>query len=228
MLWLLGAPRVVFTRLLLRVLHVRGAWLRIGMTSRLWLRGPLIEGVGGLLLVRELGLWFSRYVWRRKQDGLCSTNSSLNSTDTSPLLQELEHAKARGADIYAEIKGYGLSSDAHHMTAPREDGEGPYLAMRSALRHAKIEPRAVDYVNAHATSTALGDASENRAIKRLLLEEAHGKQRASEINVSSTKGAVGHLLGAAGAVEAIFSILAIRDVSSLSSPHLLPCAVQVQ
>ena len=99
------------------------------------------------------------------------------------------------------------------MTAPREDGEGPYLAMRSALRHAKIEPRDVDYVNAHATSTTLGDASENRAIKRLLLEESGGKQRASEINVSSTKGAVGHLLGAAGAVEAIFSVLAIRDVS---------------
>jgi 3-oxoacyl-[acyl-carrier-protein] synthase II len=139
--------------------------------------------------------------------------------------QELEHAKARGATIYAEIKGYGLSSDAHHMTAPREDGEGPYLAMRSALRHAKIEPRDVDYVNAHATSTLLGDASENRAIKRLLLEGSGGKQRASEINISSTKGAVGHLLGAAGAVEAIFSIMAIRDVSpSLPSP-ILPGAL---
>jgi 3-oxoacyl-[acyl-carrier-protein] synthase II len=98
------------------------------------------------------------------------------------------------------------------MTAPREDGQGPYLAMRSALRHAKIEPCEVDYINAHATSTSLGDASENRAIKRLLLGD-NGKQRASEINVSSTKGAVGHLLGAAGAVEAIFSILAVRDVS---------------
>jgi len=127
-------------------------------------------------------------------------------------VQELEHAKARGANIYAEIKGYGLSSDAHHMTAPREDGQGPYLAMRSALRHAQIEPRNVDYINAHATSTSLGDASENRAIKRLLLGD-NGKQRASEINVSSTKGAIGHLLGAAGAVEAIFAILAVRDVS---------------
>ncbi|KAM0716710.1 hypothetical protein Q7P37_008155 [Cladosporium fusiforme] len=126
------------------------------------------------------------------------------------ILEDLEHAKARGANIYAEVKGYGLSSDAHHMTAPREDGEGPYLAMRSALRHSKIEPREVDYVNAHATSTALGDASENRAIKRLLLE-GNGKKKASDINVSSTKGAVGHLLGAAGAVEAIFTIMAIRD-----------------
>lgn len=128
----------------------------------------------------------------------------------------MEHAKARGANIYAEVKGYGLSSDAHHMTAPREDGEGPYLAMKSALRHSQIEPRAVDYVNAHATSTALGDASENRAIKRLLLE-GNGKQNASDINVSSTKGAVGHLLGAAGAVEAIFTIMAIHEVSSLRS-----------
>lgn len=134
-------------------------------------------------------------------------------------MQELEHAKARGANIHAEIKGYGLSSDAHHMTAPREDGEGPYLAMRSALRHAKIEPRDVDYINAHATSTSLGDASENRAIKRLLLE-GNGKQRASDINVSSTKGAVGHLLGASGAVEAIFSILAIRDVSTVFERNL--------
>ncbi|KAL1588890.1 hypothetical protein WHR41_02668 [Cladosporium halotolerans] len=126
------------------------------------------------------------------------------------ILEELEHAKARGANIYAEVKGYGLSSDAHHMTTPREDGQGPYLAMRSALRHSQIEPRDVDYVNAHATSTALGDASENKAVKRLLLE-GNGKQKASDINISSTKGAVGHLLGAAGAVEAIFTILAIRD-----------------
>jgi hypothetical protein len=97
------------------------------------------------------------------------------------------------------------------MTAPREDGQGPRLAMKHALRHAGIKPSAVDYVNAHATSTPLGDAAENRAIKELLLGE-NGKNKTSEINVSSTKGAIGHLLGAAGSVEAIFSVLAIHNV----------------
>ena len=98
------------------------------------------------------------------------------------------------------------------MTAPKEDGEGAFLAMRQALKHANLKPGDVDYVNAHATSTVLGDAAENRAIKRLLLGP-DGRQRASDINVSSTKGAIGHLLGAAGAVEAIFAILAIHQVS---------------
>ncbi|KAF2270086.1 3-oxoacyl-synthase-like protein [Lojkania enalia] len=125
------------------------------------------------------------------------------------VLEELEHAKKRGARIYARLAGYGLSSDAYHMTAPREDGHGPYLAMKNALRHAGIKPGAVDYINAHATSTSLGDAAENRAIKDLLLGE-EGKQNASDINLSSTKGAIGHLLGAAGSVEAIFTVLGLH------------------
>lgn len=105
------------------------------------------------------------------------------------------------------------------MTAPEENGVGAYLAMRQALRHAGAKPKDVDYVNAHATSTILGDAAENRAIKRLLLG-ADGWQRSSQVNVSSTKGAIGHLLGAAGAIEAIFTTLSIRDVSAY---HLFPC-----
>ena len=142
--------------------------------------------------------------------GQCSvaTPSSIISLTNR---QELEHAKARGARIYAELVSYGNSADAHHLTAPREDGSGALLAMKKALRIAQVAPSAVDYVNAHATSTLLGDAAENQAVKKLLLGEG-GKEKATSINISSTKGSIGHLLGAAGAVEAVFSVLAIHEV----------------
>lgn len=125
--------------------------------------------------------------------------------------QELEHARSRGASIYAELKGYGCSADSHHITAPKENGEGAYMAMKKALKQAQLNPAAIDYINAHATSTVVGDAAENAAIKTLLLGP-EGKQHAADINVSSTKGALGHLLGGAGAVEALFTVMAIRDV----------------
>ena len=126
------------------------------------------------------------------------------------VLEELEHARKRGARIYAEIVGYGCSADAHHLTAPRENGSGALQAMRNSLKHAQITPDKIDYINAHATSTALGDAAENAAIKSLMLE-AGANFKPRNINVSSTKGAIGHLLGAAGAVEALFSVLAIHE-----------------
>ncbi|KAI9369527.1 thiolase-like protein [Aspergillus egyptiacus] len=126
------------------------------------------------------------------------------------ILEELEHAKARGARIYAELRGYGCSGDAHHMTAPKENGAGAMLAMKKALRSAGFQPSAVDYVNAHATSTVVGDAAENAAIKALLLGPG-GKEKASDVNISSTKGAIGHLLGGAGAIEALFTVLSIHQ-----------------
>lgn len=133
------------------------------------------------------------------------------------VLEELQHAKARGANILAELRGYGCSGDAHHMTAPRADGSGAVLAMKRALKNASIQPRMVDYINAHATGTFVGDAAEAAAIRSLMLGE-DGVDDEARITVSSTKGAIGHLLGAAGAVEAVFSILAIAEVRYLPAP----------
>jgi 3-oxoacyl-[acyl-carrier-protein] synthase II len=128
------------------------------------------------------------------------------------ILEEYEHAKKRGAKIYAEVIGYGMSGDAYHITSPAEDGSGGYRAMKAALKSAKINPEEIDYINAHGTSTPVGDGIECTAVKRLF------ENNMDKLSMSSTKSAIGHLLGAAGAVEAIYSIKAIE--SSMLPPTL--------
>src|SRR5581483_6658248 len=163
-------------------------------------------GIAGFAACRALSTNFNdtpekaSRPWDRDRDGFVMGEGA-----GMVILEEYEHAKARGAKIYAEVSGYGLSGDAYHITAPAEDGNGGFRAMQMALKRAKLSPADLDYINAHGTSTPLGDEIELHAVERML-GNATGK-----VSMSSTKSSIGHLLGAAGAVEAIFCALAIRD-----------------
>ncbi len=162
-------------------------------------------GIGGFAAMRALSTRNDEperasRPWDKERDGFIVGEGS-----GILVLEELEHAKRRGATILAEIVGYGMSSDAHHITSPPEDGDGGYRVMRNAMRDAKIEPSQVQYVNAHGTSTGLGDKAETIAIKRAFGDHA------GKLAVSSTKSMTGHLLGGAGGLEAGITVLAIRD-----------------
>jgi 3-oxoacyl-[acyl-carrier-protein] synthase II len=162
-------------------------------------------GVGGFAAARALSTrnddpQAARRPWDRDRDGFVLSDGA-----GIVVLEEYEFAKRRGANIYAEVVGYGMSGDAYHMTSPPEDGRGALAAMRNAITDAAVDPSVIDYINAHGTSTIAGDLAESRAVETLM------GSAAKEVAVSSTKSMIGHLLGAAGAVEAIFSVLSIRD-----------------
>jgi 3-oxoacyl-[acyl-carrier-protein] synthase II len=168
-------------------------------------KGSTPLGMGGFAAARALSTrnddpQAASRPWDRERDGFV-----LGDGAGAVVLEEYQRAKARGATIYAELVGYGMSDDAHHMTAPSENGAGAALSMRNALRDAGMDASEVNYINAHATSTKLGDLAELTAVKQVFGEHA------ARLAVSSTKSMIGHLLGAAGAVEAIICLLALRD-----------------